>query len=521
MSRLTGEQLFEIMGKLPDEFVTEALPLSLLGGAAAATPLYSISAAGSGTAAKTGFGAWLAKGGWIALVAGVVVAAGVAVGAFLLGNGGDTPPVGTEDETSAEQEQSRFEEGEGESKPESETETETETETEPEIESETLAPSDFLKYVSNGDGTCYVAESNDPWPSSDIVIPPVSPNGDTVTAIGRAAFDCRGITSVVIPDTVTRIEEYAFYDCWDLTSITIPDSVVSIGSKAFGNSEKVRRRKKGLYYVGNWVVDCDLYLSEVTWKEGTKGILENAFEGCYKLTSIEIPDGVVVIGDHAFSNCRYLTSVVIPDSVTELGASAFEDCISLTTITLAGDFPAIRENAFLNCSDLTSVVIPEGVTSIGANAFKNCASLTSVTVTGGLKDIGYGVFKDCSALTSITIPDSVTSIGTDAFEGCTSLPQEDGVTYVGNWIVACDESVAEVVCREGTIGIANGVFEDCFYMKAITIPTSLDFIGDSAFYAYRVKDIYYAGSEKQWRRIRIGQFNNTLSNATFHYNYVP
>jgi hypothetical protein len=355
----------------------------------------------------------------------------------------------------------------------------------------------------------------------DIVIPPVSPDGDIVTAIGRGAFDCRGITSVVIPDTVTRIEEYAFYDCWDLTSITIPDSVVSIGSKAFVNSEKVRRRKKGLYYVGNWVVDCDLYLSEVTWKEGTKGILENAFEGCYKLTSIEIPDGVVVIGDHAFSNCRYLTSVVIPDSVTELGASAFEDCISLTTITLAGDFPAIRENAFLNCSDLTSVVIPEGVTSIGENAFKNCASLTSVTVTGGLKDIEYGAFKDCSALTSMTIPDSVTHIGANAFEGCTGLAQEDGVTYVGNWIVACDESVAEVVCREGTIGIANGAFEDCFYMKAITIPTSLDFIGDSAFYAYRVKDIYYAGSEKQWRRIRIGQFNNTLSNATFHYNYVP
>ena len=87
MSRLTGEQLFEIMGNLPDEFVTEALPLSLLGGAAG-TPLYSISATGNSTAAKTGFGAWLAKGGWIALVAGAVAAAGIAVGAFLLGSDG-------------------------------------------------------------------------------------------------------------------------------------------------------------------------------------------------------------------------------------------------------------------------------------------------------------------------------------------------------------------------------------------------------------------------------------------------
>ena len=520
MSRLTGEQLFEIMGKLPDEFVTEALPLSLLGGAAGA-PLYSLSAAGSGTAAKTGFGAWLAKGGWIALVAGVVVAAGVAAGAFLLGNGGDTLPVGTEDETSAEQEQSRFEEGEGESKPESETETETETETEPEIESETLAPSDFLDYVSNGDGTCYVSGDHGGWQNTDIVIPSVSPDGDIVTAIGREAFSGRTITSVVIPDTVTHIEEYAFFFCCDLTSIVVPDSVVSVGHKAFDESPKIRRRKKGLYYVGNWVVDCDADKAEIVWKEGTKGILENAFEGCYKLTSIVIPDGVVSIGDHAFSDCPSLQSVVMPDSVTEMGAFAFEDCFSLTSITLSNSLSAIQERTFSNCYDLTSIVIHDGVTSIGESAFNNCSSLTSVTVTGGLKDIGYGVFKDCSALTSITIPDSVTSIGTDAFEGCTSLPQEDGVTYVGNWIVACDESVAEVVCREGTIGIANGVFEDCFYMKTITIPTSLEIIGDKAFYVYRVKDIYYAGSEKRWRRVRIGQFNNGLSDVTIHYDYVP
>ena len=91
MSRLTGEQLFEILGRLPDDLVTEALPLSLLGGAAG-TPLYSISATGNSTAAKTGFGAWLAKGGWIALVAGAVAAAGIAVGAFLLGSDGFEGP---------------------------------------------------------------------------------------------------------------------------------------------------------------------------------------------------------------------------------------------------------------------------------------------------------------------------------------------------------------------------------------------------------------------------------------------
>ena len=102
MSRLTGDQLFEIMGKLPDEFVTEALPLTLLGGAAAAAatpPLYSLSATGSGTTIKVGFGAWVAKGGWIALVAGAVAAAGIATGAFFLRKSGDVPPAGTGDVT--------------------------------------------------------------------------------------------------------------------------------------------------------------------------------------------------------------------------------------------------------------------------------------------------------------------------------------------------------------------------------------------------------------------------------------
>ena len=90
---------------------------------------------------------------------------------------------------------------------------------------------------------------------------------------------CRSLTSLVIPDSVTNIGDYAFWNCRSLTDIVIPDGVTSIGK-------------------------C-------------------AFEGCFALSSVVIPDSVSCIGFGAFENCSSLHSVVIPDSVTSIGDYAF------------------------------------------------------------------------------------------------------------------------------------------------------------------------------------------------------
>jgi len=60
-----------------------------------------------------------------------------------------------------------------------------------------------------------------------------------------------------------------------------------------------------------------------------ESILENAFENCKSLTSVEIQDGVKEIGESAFEGCTSLISVVIPESVTEIGYTAFKGCTNL------------------------------------------------------------------------------------------------------------------------------------------------------------------------------------------------
>ena len=146
------------------------------------------------------------------------------------------------------------------------------------------------------------------------------------------------VKSIVMPDSVTSIGNYAFYGCSSLTNITIPDSITSIGN--------------------------------------------NTFYNCSNLTSIAVPDGVISLGDHAFSRCSGLTAITIPNSVTNIKDSAFSRCTSLTSITVSTSVTSIESGAFSGCISLASITIPDRATSIGNGAFNDCISLASVTYKG-------------------------------------------------------------------------------------------------------------------------------------------
>ncbi len=197
---------------------------------------------------------------------------------------------------------------------------------------------------------------------------------------------------------------------------------------------------------------------------------------------------VTSIGERAFQNCYRLTSITIPESVTSIGEGAFYGCSGLTSITIPESVTSIGEGAFSYCSGLTSVTIPEGVTSIGSSAFSNCSGLTSITIPESVKSIGSSAFYDCSGLTSITIPEGVTSIGNRAFEGCRGLTEvyfnATKCTTMGSY----DKPVFNNCTSLATLNIGDNVqnipayaFYNCSRLTYITIPEGVTSIGSSAF----------------------------------------
>jgi hypothetical protein len=274
-----------------------------------------------------------------------------------------------------------------------------------------------------------------------VVTVPSQLGGYPVRKVGNGypsifASNSNSVTSIIVPNSVTSIGDYAFFGCLSLNSVTIPNSVTNIGAYAFAG--------------------------------GSIGL---GFNGTMQLSSIAIPDSVTNIGEKAFFGCTKLANVTIGNGVTSIEAGAFGECSSLTSMTLPNslrrlgffsDFGVSSDfGVFANCSNLISINIGNSVTTIGNSSFVGCSRLTSITIPSGVAVIGNSAFSGCSSLISINIPNSVTIIGGYVFGNCTSLTSID----IGN----------------GVTGISSSMFYGCSSLSSVTIPSAVTSIALDAF----------------------------------------
>ncbi|MBE6585687.1 MAG: hypothetical protein E7645_04070, partial [Ruminococcaceae bacterium] len=340
------------------------------------------------------------------------------------------------------------------------------------------------KTYSVVDGMIYSADGR------QLIYCPVARSGEVTLAIGTqsigagAFIGCHGVTSVVIPNTVTYVGQHAFYG--------LPLKKVTFGGKGF---------------------------SSVT-------VGDHAFASCGNLSEVVFEAGsqVSVIGEGAFSSCESLFEFTISSSVTEIRDNAFENCTLLATVTFEGGKKSLEfgRNVFYNCAKLTTVQIPSNVSKI-PGIFSGCTSLTEVKVDtnspyfmsdngvvfskdkteiiyypqgrGGeyripntVTTIAAGVFNGNKSLTLLVIPNTVSYIGEEAFKG-TDIGKIvfEGDSHAEELVIA--KSAFEKARFEGydfvlpshTKHIGEYAFAEIFYQK-IVLNEGLETIGDYAFY---------------------------------------
>ena len=263
--------------------------------------------------------------------------------------------------------------------------------------------------------------------SGTVIIPAtVTYNGITYDVIGIKGYafsKCSELTTITLPESVTKIEGGAFSGCSSLISINIPEGVTCLETYTFLNCSSLTSiiLPESITSFGEGVFNGCSSLTSINIPKGITNIKESTFNDCESLTSITIPNGVTSIEKHAFSNCKNLESVIIPETVTTIGECAFKYCKKLTDVSIPNGVTSIEDQTFYNCESLTSITIPEGVTNIGRHAFYICKALTSIVIPEGITSIKESTFYDCESLTSITIPEGVMSIGNHAFSYCYAL----------------------------------------------------------------------------------------------------
>lgn len=237
--------------------------------------------------------------------------------------------------------------------------------------------------------------------------------------IGASAFrNCISLKSISIPSKVTTLNPYTFYNCKSLVKAVLPENLTRIGYYVSGGTEKLSSS-------GGYV-----------------------FAHCENLAEINIPESVKWIQNYSFLNCKSLRTIDLNVANGQLGEAAFAHCESLETVTLCADLKTLPSKAFIYCYSLSdihtagatgetaNVADLSQITSFGSNAFQHCTGLKKVTLStdSSFTALSNYLFDGCSALEEVTLPNQLTYLGTYTFRnsGLKKVRMPDGVSVLGS-----------------------------------------------------------------------------------------
>ena len=291
---------------------------------------------------------------------------------------------------------------------------------------------------------------------------------------------------IVLPNTVTKIDNEALKGNDNIVSITIPGSVKDIGNNAFEGCTKLER----VIFTNPEETNENLI------------IRLSAFQNCKKLTECEIPARAYQVVGNIFKDCTSLTEVkvnaanpyyftkdgvlfgpalvnykpqyndayalqsypagrqgayTIPSEVNgkeidQIWTSGFEGASGLTGISIPSSIGRLGTAAFEG-TGLTHVTIPDTVHQVDPAVFQNCTKLVSVKLPAGLAEIDQYMFANCISLQYVDMPDSITKINIYAFHNCTSL--------------------TSLALPKNLSSLSVGCFDKCINLQHVVVPPSV------------------------------------------------
>ena len=333
---------------------------------------------------------------------------------------------------------------------------------------------------------------------------------DNITVIDDYAFMNSGLSSITIPDSVTEIGYEAFQSCNALTSIEIPDSVTTMDSLVFNYCENLVEVKlsRNISTLDSTFADC-WNLASVILPENLTGLTGTAFGWCYALTNIALPDSLSAIGDYAFTGSG-LETVRIPAAVESIGHSTFKSCDNLQTVIFTGSAPAIGSNAFSGVSATVYYPNDDETWTVMANQNYGGSLLWEMgDGSGAAKDLYWNFDAPSGTLTitgngpmgnyvmatvpwrnhreeikNVIIGEGITTVGEMTFcnfQNLTSVSIPSTVTEIGSSAFAYCTNLTSVDIPSGVTVIGKKAFFECSQITGMTIPGGVEEIGSEAF----------------------------------------
>ena len=354
--------------------------------------------------------------------------------------------------------------------------------------------------------------------NSEYVKIPSKINGYTITGINTQAFkNNKKLKGIIIPDTVTYVEDSLFSGCISLTDVDLGKGITVITNGMFYNCknlesltipEQIERFYDHYSYTGNSsdkpfegcvnlkniyfkAKDISLvrYLSlpsltNIVIGSTVESLPDRAFSGYKYLENVTFENGLLVLPNECFKNCTGLKSITLPDSMMSVGKSAFENCYNIKSVTFSENLNTIADSAFKGCSSIENLSFNKNLREIGNNAFEECSSVKNVTFNDSLNTIGESAFANCSSVEKVDLPESVSSVGKDVFEGCKAIKNitlSSKLNYVNDGVFSGCSSLESVDLPDNISEIGANSFADCTNLKNIRFGKNLIHIDSYAF----------------------------------------